>query len=78
MEDCEVGAPMRIPNFQGRVWPMLKGRKKATRTIRQTLPDRVKTKRSLDEAKLTRLSHHGVKYTVYTVIFDLIMLFYYW
>lgn len=37
---------------------MVKGRKKATtRTIRHTLPDRVKTKRSFDEAKLTRLFH---------------------
>lgn len=45
---------MRIPNFQGRAWPMVKGKKKATRTISHTLPNRVKTKRSFDEAKLTK------------------------
>lgn len=45
---------MRIPKFQGRAWPMVKGRKKATRTIRHTLPNRVKTKRSFDEANLTK------------------------
>lgn len=50
---------MRIPNFQGRAWPMLKGRKKATkgRSSRHTLPDRVKTKSSFDDAKLTGLYH---------------------
>lgn len=49
---------MRIPNFQERAWPLLKRRKKATKVDqRHTMPNRVKTKSSFDNAKLTRLYH---------------------